>query len=111
MKFYFPWQKKNKFVNLTELEAKLDAVLQPVKMRQEFISELRQTLMGKTKKQKFSIKNVDPKTSWLIFGGVLSSVMIIFSGIRAVIALLGAIGLIQINKKIEETSNNQQVMV
>ncbi len=111
MKLRNPWNKKNKSINLTALEARLDAVLQPVKLRQDFIADLRKNLIGKSKKKSFSLGNADPKTSWLIFGGVLSSIMIIFSGVRAVIAILGALGLIQLNKKIEETSNNTPALV
>lgn len=111
MKIYFPWQKKNKSINLSVLETRLDAVLKPVKLRPDFMTELRQSLIGKPKKKLFSLKNVDPKTSWLVFGGVLSSVMIVFSGIRVVIAVLGALGLIQLNKKMEEKSTNKPAMV
>ena len=111
MKIRNPWNKKNRSINLSTLEARLDAVLQPVKMRQEFIADLRKNLIGQSEKKRFSMKNVNPKTSWLIFGGVLSSIMIIFSGVRAIIAILGALGLIQLNKKIEETTKNKPAMV
>lgn len=109
MKMKLPWQKKNKYINLSQLEKKLDDVMRPVKLRQEFVENLRNSLVGTPKQAKFALPKLESRSNLLLLGGLLSSLMIIFTGVRAVLALLGALGLIQLNKNIEKTGKHKPV--
>ena len=84
------------------LESKLDSVLKPVQPREGFVQDLRNQLVGKSEKQFLGLKVRSPEFALVMAGGVLSSFVLLLTGVRAVLAILGALGIIQqVNKKIE----------
>jgi hypothetical protein len=40
----------------------------------------------------------------LVAGGILSIAVVVFSGIRAVLAILSALGILQLKRKVEDTN-------
>lgn len=104
MKINWPWKKEELEVSLRVIEGRLDAVLTPVSPRPEFISSLRGDLVGVPSKKKLPLSPTKIRNGILILGGVMSAMLVVMAGIRAVIALLGAIGIIQ---QVKKTANEK----
>ena len=105
MKFQFPWQRKSAQSKYVKLEGLLEATLKPVAPRQEFLIDLRQELVGKKAAALFG--RISPKTlrmGVLGLGAALSGALLMVAGLRWVVSLLGALGLIQLQRK----KNNEQ---
>jgi len=97
MKLKLPWIKKLKVDNLLNIESKLDAILQPVEPNPSFLLDLRGQLMGKRKTSLFGLQLPEGRfqTGLLFTGLLMSGVLILVAGVRAVLTILGALGLIQ----------------
>jgi hypothetical protein len=93
MKLEWPWKAKKITLekDLQTLEKQLDSVFRPVEPRASFTTELRQQLVGKTKRKKFNLNWESPKvrTGLLVAGGVLSFFAMLITGIRIVSAFVG----------------------
>ncbi len=104
MKFKLPWQKRSNQDELIVLEKRLDAVLSPVNPDPGFVKRLRAQIAGQPKKQLFGLSAEKWQTGLLIFGGLASAALMMVAGFRALVTLLGALGLIrQVKKQIDET--------
>jgi hypothetical protein len=103
MKFQLPWRKSKKVDVLAMLEAKLEAAMQPVQARADYLQDLRNNLLGRTEKRFLGMRVKSPELILAIAGGILSAFVILATGVRAVITLLGALGILQqVSKKIKE---------
>jgi hypothetical protein len=106
MKIQMPWKKKKILAerDLRVLEKRLSSTLQPVEPRPEFLHNLRFTLVGKEQKKILGFPVNRVQEGLLVAGGIFSLSIVIFTGIRAVLAILSALGLMQLKKQVEETS-------
>lgn len=106
MKFQLPW-KKQKIVlehDLQTLENRLSSLLNYVEPRIEFVRGLRTKLIGKPKRRRVRISSEKIQKGVLIVSGVFSLTLIVITGVRVLITILGAIGIIQIKKQVEESA-------
>lgn len=85
--------------NLSNIELYLDDKLKTVTPRMEFVTQLRQQLIGKQKNKAFSMQKIKKEDVLLVFGALASVVLVLIAGIRAVTAILGALGLLQASKQ------------
>lgn len=89
-----------------KLERTLQAVLQPVGARPAFVTDLKLRLMNaRPEKARFSIQlpSLDRGMKFaLVILGVASGILVLVNGVRALITLLAALGLIQGIKKEKE---------
>lgn len=106
MKIQMPWKKKRILLekDLQQLEKHLSSALTPVEPRPEFIQKLRVKLVGKESRKFFGLQPQRIQEGLLIAGGVFSLFVVVFTGIRAVLALLSALGLLQLKKQVEDNS-------
>jgi Flp pilus assembly protein TadB len=103
MKLQLPWSKSKKMDIVAMLEAKLEATMQPVQARAAYLQELRHELVGRPEKRFLGMRVKSPEFILAIAGSALSVVVILVTGVRAVITLLGAMGIIQqVNKQIKD---------
>jgi hypothetical protein len=100
------WPKKNvKEINIATLEKSLDQVLKPILPNKEFRDELRAQLVGASTYKVLESSAEKMKSGLVIAGGIIGSAAIVIAGVRTVIAVLGALGIIHIKKKLDETPN------
>ena len=91
MKFRWPWQKHNQEDELASLDAMLKSAFQPVTPNSEFLHGLRETLIaGEQKVLGLSRRSVEQLL--LVLGAIASGVLLIITGIRTIINLIGAFG-------------------
>lgn len=102
------WFKRSSTRQMASLEAQLDTAFGPVGPRPEFISRLRTQLVPPPGKRYLGI----PAERWGIgvgvFGVILTSVILVQNGLRLVVAVLAALGLIQQARK-KATQDEQDV--
>lgn len=107
MKLKLPWSKSKKMDLMTMLEAKLEAAMQPVQARADYLQGLRNELVGGPQKRFLGLRVKSPEFMLAIAGGALSVIVLLAAGVRAVITLLGAMGILQqVNKQIKENPPN-----
>lgn len=99
--FWFPWRRRKNadLEDLIGLEEYLDESLLPVKPRQAFVAGLGSRLMTEPELQ---LPSISPVLQYTLLGalGFFSGVIIIMTGIRATITLLGTLGLLsQLRKR------------
>lgn len=100
MRIQLPWQKKASQSKIVKLEGLLDATLKPVAPQQGFIKDLRHNLVGKQEGMLFGrIPHKTFRMGLLGLGAALSGVVLMIAGLRWVISLLGALGLIQLQRQ------------
>ena len=106
MKIQMPWKKKRILLerDLRELEKHLASTLTPVEPRSEFIRNLRVKLVGKESRTILGLPPQKVQEGLLIAGGILSLFVVVFAGIRAILTLLSALGLLQLKKQVEDNS-------
>jgi hypothetical protein len=106
MKIQLPWKKKRILLerDLRELEKHLSAALTPVEPRPGFVKNLRIKLVGKESRRLLGLEPQKIQQGLLVVGGVLSLFVVVFTGIRAVLTLLSALGLLQLKKQVEDNS-------
>lgn len=106
MKILLPW--KNKKITLEKdlkiLEKRLSSTLKPVDPRPKFVRNLRYKIVGKPQQKILGLPAEKVRNGLLVAGGVISFTVVIISGIRAIITILGALGLLQLNKQMKESS-------
>lgn len=104
--------------DLKKVEDTLQKTLVPVSPRQEFVSDLFTQLsisVQRNTSRESSITfqdNQKRKLDYILLtiAGIISSTMIIFAGIRVVIAILGMLGILhQVNKEINTKSENSSL--
>ena len=97
---WLPWSRRRKIdtQEFVELEVNLDNALIPVKPRSAFVSGLQGRLLSLPEPQ---LPAMPSAIQYLLLGfvGVLGGVLIILTGIRATLTLLGAIGILSQLKK------------
>lgn len=106
MKIQMPWKKKKILLekDLHVLEERLKTTLKPIQPRPDFLRNLRIQLVGEEKKSVLGIPSQKVQEGLLVAGGILSFAVVVFTGIRAVIAVLSALGIMQIKKKVEDST-------
>ena len=98
MKVQLPWKKReNRSVDA--LEVLLESTLKPIAPNSEFINDLRYRLLGQTEKKILGMPEDTFQIVLLILGMVASGAVLILTGIRAIIAILGSLGLLQQYRK------------
>jgi hypothetical protein len=77
--------------DIQTLENHLETVFRPVEPRTKFTNTLREQLVGKPKRARFSFNLQSPKvrTGLLVAGGVVSFFAMVITGIRVVGAIFG----------------------
>ncbi|MEW6717502.1 MAG: hypothetical protein AB1345_08365 [Chloroflexota bacterium] len=98
-----------------DIEQHLGSALHPVKPRPEFVRGLREILVGSapgtTRWQIPVISMEGIKKAVLILVGIASGTLLIINGLRAVVALLAALGLLQqVKKQVKEQSVQPSTM-
>jgi hypothetical protein len=106
MKILLPWKKKRILLerDLRGLEKHLSSTLTPIEPRPEYIKKLRVKLVGKESRKFLNLSPQKIQDGLLLVGGILSLFVVVFTGIRAVLALLSALGLLQLKKQVEDNS-------
>jgi hypothetical protein len=103
MKLRIPWRMRNKESNFSTLEGLLAASLKTIKPRSEFVQNLRRQLTGEPTRKLFGLPAKSVQTGLLALGAGASILILLFAGIRVVISILSALGLIrQVKKQMEE---------
>ena len=98
----WPWWPRRKEIPLEEveeMEAKLKESLVPVNPRPVFVSALKERILTAPE---VKLPSMPPALQYSILGalGLFSSILIIVTGIRATVTLIGALGLIsQLRKR------------
>lgn len=95
MKNILKWRLKREKPDFTKMETQLEATFVSVVPRKGFVRELRNRLVSD-----FTLSTPAPKYNdlqkWLIAGaGILSGVMLLVMSFRAVVVLLGTLGVLQ----------------
>lgn len=103
MKLRVPWRKRNKESNFSSLESLLAASLKQMKPRPEFVKNLRRQFTGEPARKVFGIPAKSLQTGLLTLGAGASLIILLFAGIRVVISILSALGLLhQVKKQMKE---------
>lgn len=91
MTFEWPWKRQKITLekDLAALENALEELFKPVTPRVEFVKNLRVDLVGKPKRKLFSMPENPWQKGFLVAGGLVSFVAMVFSGVRIVIAIIG----------------------
>jgi hypothetical protein len=92
-------------LELNHLEGYLERTLQPVAPRAEFVNTLRDKLSRVEIQAEEELLENEPRALHLALlggAGILSSLLLVITGIRAVLALIGAIGALkQMRQRLE----------
>ena len=106
MKIKLPWQRKQSKLgkDLITLEKKLESTLISVEPRSDFVKGLRTKVIGAPEKSAVPLSNKKVQKGLLVAGGVVSFLLMLLVGVRVIITILGAVGLIQARKKAEENT-------
>jgi hypothetical protein len=98
-------KKDANLLELNNMERYLDRTLQPVAPRAEFVDALRDKLNRVELQAEENILENEPRAlHYALLGGagILSSLLLVITGIRAVVALIGAIGALkQMRQRLE----------
>ena len=110
MRIQIPWIKNRRAVNdLASVENALAGILQPVRPSHEFVGGLRSRLLSKNPGLAFGSPNKKWQNALLVGGAVVSAIVLLVAGIRALISLLGTLGLLhQLN---QQTKNKRTATV
>jgi hypothetical protein len=96
MKWFDRWKKVETDAKIKSLERELENALVPVKPRPEFVTGLRRNLL----RQNFEIdlvpksENKNLQSGILITGGILSALLMVVTGVRGMVSVIGVIGLL-----------------
>ncbi len=96
-----PWKKK-KSSRYIALETRLDAILQPIMPRPEFVAALRAQLVGEPAKQGVSLNNEKVQIGLVVLAFLLGGYMLLINGVRVVLTIVGTLGLLQLKKQVDE---------
>lgn len=96
MTFSLPWPDRRTSENISALEARLQRVFVPVQPRAGYAGELRAALQREAHLPPPE-KAFDKNFQIILIGGasILSGVLVILTGVRTMIAILGALGIYQ----------------
>jgi hypothetical protein len=94
MKLRLPWKNRKK-ESKEPLESLLQKTLVPVSLNPEFKKNLRERLIGETEPTIIGIPQSTFQTFVVLIGILASGIIIVFTGVRTVIAILGSLGLLQ----------------
>jgi len=105
MKLQMPWKKKKIILerDMQIIEKRLSSTLKPVEPRPEFLRALRIQVVGKEQKRILGLSAGRVKQGLLVVGGIFSLAVVILTGIRTILAILSALGLMQLKKQVEDT--------
>lgn len=90
----FLWGRKHKEQELVELERRLQGVLKPIGPRPEFVRDLRRQLVSQFSSLEPESKIGTRQVLLVTAAGFLTGTLILALGIRTVLALLSALGVI-----------------
>ncbi|MFC2052768.1 hypothetical protein ACFLV7_00500 [Chloroflexota bacterium] len=90
--------------NLQELESNLREILQPVVPSQDFVADLKKRLL-RYPRWKIALPGM-LKSIMLVSAGLISGVIILVSGMRAIVTILGTF---KILRQIKNQENKKQV--
>jgi hypothetical protein len=98
MRIQLPWKKKENN-SVDSLEVLLESTLKPIAPDSEFINDLRYRLLGQREKKILGLPEETFHVVLLVLGMLASGAVLILTGIRAIIAILGSLGLLQQYRK------------
>ncbi len=101
MNIRLPWLPKNQPDKLSGVEQQLDAILTPIDARPEFISQLRQQLVGVQERRWLGLRVPSFEFILLVIGALASVSFVLVAGIRALLTLLGTLGVLQASKQVK----------
>lgn len=104
-KTLFSWRKEIPNGEREEMEADLDDVFQPIMPRPQFVDGLRRTLKNYSMVEDMDNRMVNQQEIIVLFAGFLSAALLLSIGIRAIITLIGAVGVIQYHRR--QVAQNQ----
>ncbi len=105
MKLRLPWFNRPSGEELSELETQLEAVFSPVSPRASFVQNLERQLMAAPMHPDNALTTAESSVpKYVLIGAVsvFSGTFVLVTGIRAVIALLGAFGIWQQARQLKE---------
>lgn len=102
MKFTLPWRKSNKHSELDQVEQQLETLYTPVAARPEFLDGLRQQLVGASERRWLGLRVPSFEFVLLVIGALASVSLVLVTGIRALLTLLGTLGVIQASKQVNK---------
>ncbi len=104
MKWRLPWRKLLSPAELVDMESMLNDTLQPVTPSSNFVDELQGRLMRDfANAMDLAAERRTISPAWIIAGAFFASFLVLIAGIRVVIALLGALGILnEMRRQMEE---------
>lgn len=102
MNLRLPWRKSNKSNELSLVEQQLEGLYKPVEARPEFLDGLRQQLVGVRERKWLGLRVPSFEFVLLVIGALASLSLVLVTGIRAVLTLLGTLGVIQASKQVNK---------
>lgn len=102
MNIRLPWRKTNKNTELAEIEQQLVSVYKPVEACPEFINGLRQQLVGTSERRWLGLRVPSFEFVLLVIGAFASVSLVLVAGIRALLTLLGTLGVLQASKQVNK---------
>ena len=105
LKRLFTWRKEIPNDERAEMEAALNDVFQPIIPRPQFVNGLRRTLSNYSMIDNMEGAKINQQDLIVIFAGFFSAALLLSIGIRALITLIGAIGVIHYHKR--QVAQNQ----
>ncbi len=103
MKIRFPWNKKVNPGSVEGIERLLHSTLTPVSPRSAFVTNLRHKLVDYEARPSLLPDSKKLRYGLLGLAGVVSAALMIFTGIRTIISILSALGLLrEMRRQMEE---------
>lgn len=99
LKRIFTWRKEIPYDEREEMEAALEDVYQPIIPRPQFVNGLRRILKNHSMIDYTEDAKINQQGLIMMFAGFFSAALLLSIGIRALITLIGAIGVIHYHKR------------
>jgi hypothetical protein len=93
------WKKKIDDSQRMGMESVLESMLHPIAPRPQFVDSLRKGLMAYDMLEETGDSSINQQNIILIFAGFFSVALLLSIGIRVLMTLIGAIGIIHYQKR------------
>jgi hypothetical protein len=95
----FGWKRKIDNGQRYSMESVLESVLHPMTPRSQFVDSLRKGLMDYEIMEEKGSRAINYQNTILIFAGFFSAALLLSIGIRILMTLIGAIGIIHYQRR------------